>query len=321
MRIAVLVVDDVFDTGLASVLDTFEAANELAGPGANRYECVVVSPRARVHTHHGFAVPLGPLPRRTPDLVIVPAIACKQPDTIVAALDRADVADAIDLLRRWHARGVRLAAACTGTFVLGRAAVLDGRRATTSWWLGPTFRREFPAVELDESAMLVIDRQTLTAGAALAHLDLVLAVIRERSPSLASLVARYLLIDDRPSQAAFAASGHIAHDDELVKRFEAWIRGHLAEPFALSQVARAVGSSERTLQRRIRAVLGKPPVAFVQDLRLEHAVHLLRVTQGSVDEIAGAVGYGDGSTLRTLLRRRLRTGVRELRRPAGKRSM
>jgi transcriptional regulator GlxA family with amidase domain len=314
MRIAVLALDDVFDTGLASVLDTFETANELAGDSAARYDVAVISPRARVRTHHGLAVPLAPVPRQAPELVIVPALACKQPDTILAALDRADVADAIALLRRWHARGVRMAAACTGTFVLGRASVLDGRRATTSWWLGPTFRREFPAVELEESSMLVIDRQTLTAGAALAHLDLALAVIREKSPSLASLVARHLLIDDRPSQAAYAAPEHIAHDDDLVKRFETWIRGHLAEPFALAHVARAVGSSERTLQRRIRAVLGKPPVAFVQDLRLEHAVHLLRVTQGSVDEIAGAVGYGDGSTLRTLLRRRLRTGVRELRR-------
>ena len=319
MRIAVLVVDDVFDTGLASVLDTFETANELAGGRAIRHDVVVVSPRARVRTHHGFTVPLDPLPRHAPDLVIVPALACKQPDTILAALDRRDVGDAIELLRRWFARGVRVAAACTGTFVLGRAAVLDGRRATTSWWLGPTFRREFPAVELEEASMLVIDRQTLTAGAALAHLDLALAVIRERSPSLASLVARHLLNDDRPTQAVFAAPEHIAHDDALVKRFEAWIRSHLAEPFALAQVARAVGSSERTLQRRIRAVLGKPPVAFVQDLRLEHAVHLLRVTQGSVDEIAGAVGYGDGSTLRTLMRRRLRTGIRELRRTGARR--
>jgi len=314
MRIAVLVLDDAFDTGLASVLDTFDAANGLAGADAPRYDVAVVAMRTQVRTHHGFVVPLTALPRRTPDLVIVPALACKQPDAILAALDRPDVADAIDVVRRWHARGARLAAACTGTFVLGRAAVLDGARATTSWWLGPTFRRAFPAVKLEESAMLVADRQVLTAGAALAHLDLALAVIRERSPSLASLVARHLLIDDRPSQAAFAAPEHVAHDDELVKRFEAWIRGHLTEPFALGHVARQVGSSERTLQRRIRAVLGKPPVAFVQDLRLERAVHLLRVTQGSVDEIAGAVGYGDGSTLRTLLRRRLRTGVRELRR-------
>ena len=279
MRIAVLVLDDMFDTGLAAVLDTFDAANELAGAPALRHDVSVISPRAAVRTHHGFRIPLSALPRRAPDLVIVPALACKQPDTIVAALDRPDVGEAIALLRRWHARGVRLAAACTGTFVLGRAGVLDGRRATTSWWLGPTFRREFPRVELDESAMLVTERDVVTAGAALAHLDLALAMVRERSPSLASLVARHLLVDDRPSQAAFAAPEHIAHDDELVKRFEVWIRGHLAEPFALARVARQIGSSERTLQRRIRAVLGKPPVGFVQDLRIERAVHLLRVTR------------------------------------------
>src|SRR5437868_3388872 len=102
MRIAVLVVDDVFDTGLASVLDTLETANELAGPEADRYDVAVVSPRARVCTHHGFTVPLAPLPRQAPDLVIVPALACKQPDTIVAALERPDVGDAIELIQRWH---------------------------------------------------------------------------------------------------------------------------------------------------------------------------------------------------------------------------
>ncbi|HEY0991386.1 MAG TPA: hypothetical protein VGD80_30240, partial [Kofleriaceae bacterium] len=105
MRVAVLALDDVFDTGLAAVLDTFETANELAGTAAARYDVAVISPRARVRTHHGFAVPLSRVPRQPPDLVIVPALACKQPDTIVAALDRADVADAIALLQRWFARG------------------------------------------------------------------------------------------------------------------------------------------------------------------------------------------------------------------------
>jgi transcriptional regulator GlxA family with amidase domain len=197
--------------------------------------------------------------------------------------------------------------------VLGRAGVLDGKRATTSWWLGPTFRRMFPAVELDEAEMIVADDGVLTAGAALAHLDLALAVIRERSPDLASLVARYFILDDRPSQAPFVASTHVAYDDELVKRFDRWVRRHLREPFELARAARAVGASERTLQRRVRAVLGKPPIAFVQDLRLERAVHMLRATRETIDEIAGAVGYEDGSTLRNLLRRKLQTGVRDLR--------
>ena len=59
MRICVAITDDVFDTGLASLLDTFETANELAGEP--RFVVTVVSPRATVHTHHGFAVTAGVL--------------------------------------------------------------------------------------------------------------------------------------------------------------------------------------------------------------------------------------------------------------------
>lgn len=309
MRICVLVVDDVFDTGLTSILDTFETANELGGE--RRFDVVVASPLPRVTTHHGFAVPVTAVPART-DLVIVPALACKQPHTILAALERSDVIALIEHVQRLGKRA-RIAAACTGTFVLGRSGVLDGRRATTSWWLGPVFRRAFPEVELDEAEMIVGDAAVITAGAALAHVDLALAVIRERSPDLAATVARYLLIDDRPSQAPFVVPSQVAHDDEVVKKFERWIRGRLKEPFELAKAARAVGASERTLQRRVRAVLGKPPIGFVQDLRLERAIHLLRVSKDSVDDIASAVGYEDGSTLRALLRRKLHTGVRELR--------
>jgi transcriptional regulator GlxA family with amidase domain len=310
MRIGIAVTDDVFDTGLASVLDTFETANDLAGEP--RFQITVIGPRRRVRTHHGLTLQAEEPPARAPELVIVPALACKQPDTILGALRRTEVAALVALIAR-YGKSSRVAAACTGTFVLGQAGVLDGRRATTSWWLGPAFRAAFPAVELDETLMVAGDERTLTAGAALAHVDLALAVIREKSPDLAGLVARHLLIDDRLSQAPFIAPAHVAHDDDLVKRFERWVRQHLREPFELARAAMAIGASERTLQRRIRAVLGKPPIGFVQDLRLERAVHLLRVGRQSVDEIASSVGYQDGSTLRTLLRRRLHAGVRELR--------
>jgi transcriptional regulator GlxA family with amidase domain len=309
MRICVVAVDDVFDTGLTSILDTFDVANELGGE--RRFEVTLASPRARVRTHHGLIVPIQPLPART-DLVIVPALACKSPAAILAALERPAVAALVACVATL-AKQTRVAAACTGTFVLGRAGILDGKRATTSWWLGPTFRQAFPAVELDEGAMLVAEATVITAGAALAHVDLALAVIRERSPDLAATVAKYLLIDARPSQAPFIVPSHVAHDDEMVKQFERWIRGRLGEPFELAKAARAVGASERTLQRRVRAVLGKPPIGFVQDLRLERAIHLLRVSKDSVDSIASSVGYEDGSTLRSLLRRKMHTGVRQLR--------
>ena len=60
-----------------------------------------------------------------------------------------------------------------------------------------------------------------------------------------------------------------------------------------------------------RTILGT--MASFQDLRVERAVHRLRTSRASVDAIATEVGYADGVTLRTLLRRKLGKGVRELR--------
>jgi transcriptional regulator GlxA family with amidase domain len=66
----------------------------------------------------------------------------------------------------------------------------------------------------------------------------------------------------------------------------------------------------------MQSVVGKSPLEYFQTLRVERAVHLLRTSNASVDEIAVRVGYSDGTTLRTLLRRRLSVGIKELRRSA-----
>ena len=91
------------------------------------------------------------------------------------------------------------------------------------------------------------------------------------------------------------------------------MREHLDAAISLDVVADALATTTRTLTRRLNAVLGKTPVECIQDLRIERAVHLLKTTKLTVDRIAEQVGYADGHTLRTLLRRRKGKGVRELR--------
>lgn len=317
MRLHLLVLDGVFDLGLAALADTLATANELAAtlPDAPPpVELALLGVRRRVRTALGLTVPVQPVAgARRPDVVLVPALGAKMPESLAARLARPDVADAAVALRRWSRAGAGVGAACTGTFVLAESALLDGQRATTSWWLAPMFRQRYPRVALDDSRMLVHSAGFTTAGAAMAHLDLALGVLRERSPALAALAARYLLIEPRGSQAEFVIPDHLAHADPLVERFESWARQQLGGAFSLADAARAVGASERTLARRLRSVLGKTPLSYFQDLRVERAVHQLRTGRASVDQIAANVGYADGVTLRALLRRRLGRGVRELR--------
>jgi transcriptional regulator GlxA family with amidase domain len=161
--------------------------------------------------------------------------------------------------------------------------------------------------------MIVKSGKVVTAGAALSHMDLAIWLIRQKSPDLASLVARYLVVDSRPSQSAYMLVDHLVHSDPLVERFEHWARANLERGFSLDDAAHAVGTSKRTLARRTQSVLGRSPLSYFQALRIERAVHLLKTSKKSVDEIALQVGYRDGVTLRVLLRRRFGRGIKEIR--------
>lgn len=321
MKIHVLVTDKLFDTGLASVLDTFSIANELAQAEQMvipAFEVTMIGVRRRVHTAHGLKVPVSPADAAgAADVLLVPGMGVHMPQSVAEALTTAEMVDTVALLReRAQLDKPLMAAACTGAFLLASTGLLDGQNATTTWWLGPLFRERFPEVCLDEASMLVSSGRFITAGAAMAHLDLALSLVRRTSPALAALTARYMLADARASQASYVIPHHLVHSDPMVERFERWARQRLAQDaqgFSLGEAAAATGTSERTLARRLRAVLGKTPLSYFQDLRVERAMHLLQSCSDSVDQIAARVGYADGTTLRALLRRKLGRGVRELR--------
>lgn len=317
MRITVLALDGVFDTGLSVTLDALSAANGLsvkAMGGAPRFDVSVVGMRKRVRSNLGMTIPVQPVsPGLRPDWVIVPAMTTLAPDEVLASLVRPDVVRAMAQLVAWQAEGARVATSCIGTFVIAESGLLDHREATTNWTLAPFFRQRYPKVRLNESRMLVPSDIGVTAGAALGHLDLALWLIRSASPELASLVSRYLLADIRSSQAPYIIPNHLAQADPLIQRFEQWARANLKAGFSLQDAAGALAVSSRSLQRRCQEVLGKSPLAYFQDLRVEHAQSLLRSGRLDLERIAAEVGYGDGATLRNLLRQRLGRGVRELR--------
>lgn len=316
MEAAVFVFDRVADFGLASVVEAFNMANallpELESPPAP-WRVRTVSLNAGVRSAHGNLVPTTPLDdlQGEIDVMIVPAIS---------VLDIQELVDLVSsnhpLLERIsaaHRRGTHVAAACTGTFFLAEAGVLDGLEATTSWWLGPTFRRRYPKIHVHEGRTLCHATGATTAGASLSHLDLALSLIRTVSPALAELVARYLAIGDRGPQIEFSIPEVVARGDSLVASFERWARERIADQFTVTDAARALGVTPRSLQRAMQAELGMSPTDFVDEIRLERATTLLRTTNLSVDAVASRVGYLNAGTLRGLFRRRRGRTIAEVR--------
>jgi transcriptional regulator GlxA family with amidase domain len=75
-------------------------------------------------------------------------------------------------------RGVEtLASVCTGSMLLGRAGLLDGRRATTHWRSLDWMRESFADVLVVEDEHVVVDGRVFTSAGVSAGIDLALRVV------------------------------------------------------------------------------------------------------------------------------------------------
>ncbi|MEU6084149.1 helix-turn-helix domain-containing protein [Streptomyces sp. NPDC047108] len=311
MKVGVIALPGCWDSGLTTVLDvlrTADAARRQVDRDIPDVSVVTVTADgAPVPTAGGLLVPsdvvLGDAAYESElDVLVIPAMAANTPTGIVTALAREEVQGLRGALRAWALGGRDLAAACTGTFVLAEAGLLDHRQATTSWWLSDVFRQRYPKVGLDMSRMVVRDGTIATAGAAFAHIDLAMSLVGRVSPQLAEFTAATLLIDERPARSVNAVSGYLSTADELVTAFEAWIRANVERDIGVADAAAAIGTTRRTLERRVRDRLGLSPYALIRRLRAERADHLRRTTGLSLDRIAPMVGYGSAATLRAALK-------------------
>jgi transcriptional regulator GlxA family with amidase domain len=214
MEVALLLLDGVLDSALAVTRDVLSAANRIAvalGRGDDPFRITMIAPRRNVRTGTGLAVRAdrafdGAMRRRTPEVLIVLGMNVPTPPELDAMLASDDARRAFEVIRRFSARGARVLASCSGSFLCGAAGILEGERAVTSWWLAPHFRARFPGVTLDDARMVVEGARVVTAGAALSQIDLMLWLVRTvRGPEVAELCARYLVVDERASQASISS--------------------------------------------------------------------------------------------------------------------
>lgn len=236
------------------------------------------------------------------DLIFTPAFIGK----VKAAISDQD--DVCLWLQHCHREGIDIATSCTGSFLLAKAGLLDGRRAATNWLFAGAFRRLFPQVELDEDALVVLDHGVYTTGATMALHHLLLHFIElEYGFEVARKTGGLLLIDpNRVSQAPYRRGLLMQpHCDLEIRNVEFWLESNWNQPATTAEMAAIAGLGERQFLRRFKSATGKTPVEYLQHLRIEQARHLLETTSSSVSEITWSVGYEDINTFRKLFRRAL----------------
>lgn len=223
-------------------------------------------------------------------------------------------------LGRWvrsaASRVERLASVCSGAFVLARAGLLDGKRATTHWRGCAQLAQMFPKVQVDASAIFVNDGNVWTSAGVTAGIDMALALVerdfgRAEADRIAAALVLYVRRPGFQSQFAEPLRAQAAASDPL-HAVVGFIRGHLREA-SVDNVARATGFSVRTLHRRCLLQLGVTPGKLVDRLRVEHARTLLTTSDRSAKELSGLCGFGSASHFTRTFQRELGMSPRDYR--------
>ncbi len=306
LKIAVLAYENCLLSGIAGPMDLFSVANW----EQRRLQPAVRTPfcRCEIVTADGGSVTsfnrLPVLPKRAmhecqdADLVLIPGVMGR-PDSLL------EQTALVDWIGQQHRRGVVIASACSGAFLLAEAGILDQRPATTHWQLADRFRQRYPRVDLQIDRLVIDGEDYLCAGGTGAHLDLALYLVEKHaSPELATACARMMLIDrSRSAQAPFVCfRGRKDHGDQPILKVQHWLDQVYRHKVTVRQMAQWGGLNDRTFLRRFRKATGEAPLEYLQRMRIEKAKRLLARGQSELDSITQAVGYEDVSSFRRLFK-------------------
>ena len=195
----------------------------------------------------------------------------------------------------------RIAAVCTGAFVLAEAGLLNGRHATTHWLHARDMQKQFPKVKLDEDRIFINDGPIWTSAGMTAGIDLGLALIEnDLGADLAKSIARKLVVYHRRGggQSQFSTLLELTPKSDRIQTALAYARENLHKPLTVPELADAAHLSPRQFSRAFHAETGQSPAKAVENLRVEAARNLMEQSRHPIDVVARQTGFSDRDHMR-----------------------
>lgn len=216
----------------------------------------------------------------------------------------------IDVVRRAVERGAWVMSVCSGSFALGAAGVLDGKRATTHWMYTDEMARRFPRVTVDPDVLYVQEGRIITSAGTAAGIDACLHLLRQEiGAELTNVVARRMVVAPQRDggQAQFILHPLPEAQGMSLSPTLDWAIANLQRELSVEDLAAHAHMSPRTFARRFKADHGTTPAAWLARQRVLHAQRLLERTDWGLDRIAAECGFGSAAVLRQNFARALGT--------------
>jgi transcriptional regulator GlxA family with amidase domain len=209
-------------------------------------------------------------------------------------------------LRGLAAAGVNLCSVCTGSFILARAGLLDGRACTTHWSMVPLMKQLFPKVRVLDDVLFTHEGTIYTSAGITAGIDLALYLLETaHGPLLAHKVAHELVVYFRRSDMHTQQSVYLTYRNHLhrsIHELQDWLIGNLDKKTTIDELAARVNMSARNLTRLFKLQTGISINHYITLLRLELA-HTLRHSPGiTMREIASRCGFANERQLQRILK-------------------
>jgi transcriptional regulator GlxA family with amidase domain len=224
-----------------------------------------------------------------------------------------------EYLRRATETTQRIAAICTGAFILAQAGLLTNRRATTHWMMAAALRQRYPEVHVDADRIFIQDGQIWTSAGMSAGIDLALSMVEhDHGIAVARSVARQLVLYHRRAggQSQHSALLDLSPKSDRIQNALTYARSNLKSSLSLDELADAARLSSRQFSRAFRDETGQTPAKAVERLRVEAARLMLEEGRHTVETVAHETGFADRERMRRAFLRTLGQPPQTVRRNA-----
>jgi transcriptional regulator GlxA family with amidase domain len=237
--------------------------------------------------------------------------ACSEADTwiftgVIQPLSRPTPAAELAFARQVSPHARRIAAICTGSFVLAEAGLLSGRRATTHWAYARDMQRLYPDIHVEDDRIYIIDGSVWTSAGMTAGIDLALAMVeKDLGAEVARSVAHRLVMHQRRSggQSQHSELLDMTPKSDRIQRALDYARKNLHEALTVEDLAESANLSPRQFSRVFTAETGQSPAKAIEGLRLEAARLMIEQSRHPLEVVARETGFRDRRHMREVFMR------------------